>query len=195
LGHMSEGTDKLGSIRLTCVPAQHSSARTGWDKGTSLWAGFIIEQFACKPSTAPNRTAVYFAGDTGYRAEAKGAYCPAFEQIGERFGPIDFSAIPIWRGGTLSFLASWGVRLHHEALTLATHATPDDAVAIHSDVRSKASLGIHFATFAGSEDEATYPIGLLEEACLDASIPMDVTQVNGFGICDIGLTVLVPLRT
>ena len=54
--------DELGSLRISCVPAQHGSARTGWDKCTTLWAGFVIEQFACKPSEAPSRTTVYFAG-------------------------------------------------------------------------------------------------------------------------------------
>lgn len=49
--------------------------------------------------------------DTGYRAEAKGPVCPAFEQIGKRYGPMDFSAIPIWRGGTLNFVSYMGVRV------------------------------------------------------------------------------------
>lgn len=62
MNERSEDIDELGSIRISCVPAQHSSARTGWDKCSSLWAGFVVEQFACKPSEAPSRTTVYFAG-------------------------------------------------------------------------------------------------------------------------------------
>lgn len=58
----SDDIDELGSIRISCVPAQHGSARTGWDKCSSLWCGFVVEQFACKPSEAPSRTTVYFAG-------------------------------------------------------------------------------------------------------------------------------------
>ena len=57
-----EELDELGSLRISCVPAQHNSARTGWDKNTSLWCGYVIEQFACKPSEAPTRTCIYFAG-------------------------------------------------------------------------------------------------------------------------------------
>lgn len=65
-----------------------------------------------------------------------------------------FPLIRFWLGMlTLKVLIMFYCQLHHEALTLATHATPDDAVCIHSDVKSKASLGMHFATFAGSEDE------------------------------------------
>lgn len=131
---------------------------------------------------------------------------------------MDFSAIPIWRGGTLNFVSYMGVRvserrlpilavysvnslnhtavlqLHPEALTLATHATPEDAVSIHSDVLSRSSLAIHYATFAGSEDEATYPIALLEEACKKADIDVSMNEDDGFGVCDVGETLVIPVR-
>jgi N-acyl-phosphatidylethanolamine-hydrolysing phospholipase D len=57
-------TRGLGNIKITCVPAQHHSARAGIDKKATLWAGFVIEQFADKEKGAvcPTRTAVYFAG-------------------------------------------------------------------------------------------------------------------------------------
>ena len=86
------------------------------------------------------------------------------------------------------------IQLHHESLTLATHATPEDAVSIHNDLRSRASMAMHFATFAGSEDEATYPVSLLQEACTDAGIDMDIGKDRGLGVCDIGETVIVPVR-
>lgn len=47
------------------------------------------------------------------------------------------------------------MQIHPEALTLATHATPEDAVSIHTDVLSRSTLAIHYATFAGSEDEVS----------------------------------------
>ena len=43
----------------------------------------------------------YFAGDTGYRTvldgedEEKVPHCPAFKEIGERFGGFEFAMIPI----------------------------------------------------------------------------------------------------
>lgn len=57
-------THGLGKVKITCVPAQHESARTGVDKKHALWAGFVIEQFAKreKGAIAPERTVVYFAG-------------------------------------------------------------------------------------------------------------------------------------
>jgi len=44
---------------------------------------------------------VYFAGDTGYRAvrdgedEDKVPVCPAFVEVGERFGGFDMALLPI----------------------------------------------------------------------------------------------------
>lgn len=49
--------------------------------------------------------------DTGYRGRLEGPVCPVFNEIGERFRQIDFAAIPIWRGGTLSFIAKIGLRV------------------------------------------------------------------------------------
>lgn len=69
----------------------------------------------------------------------------------------------------LSLSAGAYPQIHPEALTLATHATPEDAVSIHTDVLSRSTLAIHYATFAGSEDE----VGLLttrNEAMLTVSI-------------------------
>lgn len=111
LPHAVVDREDQGAIRITCVPAQHASARTGVDASSTLWAGFVVEQLAGTGSDAPERVSVYFAGDTGYRGSPQGETCPAFKQIGERFGPIDFAAIPIWRGGTLSFISQWGVRV------------------------------------------------------------------------------------
>jgi hypothetical protein len=37
--------------------------------------------------------------------------CPAFKQIGDKYGPFDLAMIPIWRGGSLSFIAAAGLRV------------------------------------------------------------------------------------
>jgi L-ascorbate metabolism protein UlaG (beta-lactamase superfamily) len=47
---------------------------------------------------------VYFAGDTGYRTvrdgedEDKVPVCPAFAEVGERFGGVDVALLPIGYG-------------------------------------------------------------------------------------------------
>ena len=82
---------------IVCVPAQHQSARTPFDRNHTLWAGFV---FLSPPSssapivvgahthgatdapgdavihgdsvTLPRHTRFYFSGDTGYRSVPKG---------------------------------------------------------------------------------------------------------------------------
>jgi N-acyl-phosphatidylethanolamine-hydrolysing phospholipase D len=67
-------------------------------------------------------------------------------------------------------------------------------VSIHTDVLSRSSLAIHYATFAGSEDEATYPIALLEEACSKREIEVSMNEDDGFGVSDVGEMLVIPVR-
>lgn len=109
--------------------------------------------------------------DTGYRRFASSqAVCPVFKDIGHRFGPIDLSFLPIWRGGTLGFVSYTGFSLDHNALFVAHHSTPKDAVDLHQDVRSRCSIPIHFATFVGSVDETLEATSELAEACEQAGV-------------------------
>lgn len=51
--------------------------------------------------------------DTGYRRHRRCAQpvCPAFDEVGLKFGPFDLSFIPIWRGGSLGFVSAIGLRV------------------------------------------------------------------------------------
>jgi len=120
-------------LRITCVPAQHNSGRGALDKDTTLWCGWVIEQFLCsknEASVSETRRfgSIYHAGDTGYRRVATSdVVCPAFKEIGDRFGSFDLAFIPIWRGGTLGFFSNLGLRLSHNELPAQNHASPSDA--------------------------------------------------------------------
>ena len=61
----------------------------------------------------------FFAGDTGY--------CPAFKEIGKKYGPFDLSAIPI---------GAYEPRYMMEP----QHVDPEQAVKIHIDINSKKSV-------------------------------------------------------
>jgi N-acyl-phosphatidylethanolamine-hydrolysing phospholipase D len=154
-------------LRFTCVPAQHNSGRGGFDQGTTLWSGWAIEQFIASPSqdgtaSSPShpgkisrKGAVYHAGDTGYRRSAGSpSVCPIFKEIGAKFGGFDLAFIPIWRGGSLGFISYLGLRLGHDEIPSALHASPADALDIHGDVKSRHSVGVHFGTWVGSVNES-----------------------------------------
>lgn len=110
--------DGIGSIKVTCTPAQHFSGRGLFDRNASLWASWAIEglhrdtgesrmkvneRFELFPRTSERLNCCsqcYFGGDTGYCAveddkshdlDESRPYCPAFKEIGDRFNGFDVS--------------------------------------------------------------------------------------------------------
>lgn len=155
---LPEGVGIGATFKISCTPAQHNSGRSGLDGGSTLWSGWAIERFtrASKDSVEQIRKgSVYHAGDTGYRRTTKSSViCPAFQEIGNKFKGFDLSFVPIWRGGSLGFISYLGLRLSHHDIPSALHCSPADAVEIHKDVKSRNTIGVHFGTFIGSENES-----------------------------------------
>jgi len=182
---LKEGSDEV-ILRFSCVPAQHNSGRGALDKDTALWCGWVIEQILCSKdeanvSATRRYGSIYHAGDTGYRRLATSdVVCPAFKEIGSKFGSFDLSFIPIWRGGTLGFLSNMGLRLSHKDMPAQNHGSPMDAVAMHLDVKSRNTIGIHFGTFVGSENEALEAVIEFGEAC-DAKGVQDLVKIKDAG--------------
>jgi N-acyl-phosphatidylethanolamine-hydrolysing phospholipase D len=191
-----QGASEEMMLRFSCVPAQHNSGRGALDQGTTLWCGWVIEQLLVSKDEAESsktkvKGAIYHAGDTGYRRTAKSsAVCPVFSEIGRKFGPVDLSFVPIWRGGSLGFISQLGLRLSHKDIPSALHAAPVDAIDIHKDVLSRNSIAVHFGTFIGSENESLEAIMEFEEARVDRNVlRLDEPEVEGrsrAGIIDIG---------
>ena len=86
------------SVKLTCTPCQHLSSRTPWDLCHTLWSSWAVEDTS---SSATAKSKVWFGGDTAYRTVKKGEnpadqpVCPAFKEIGDKFGQFDLALIPI----------------------------------------------------------------------------------------------------
>lgn len=120
-------------MTITAVPAQHFSGRWGWHTNTTHWAGYVVEIEREKGEVKR----FYFVGDTGYNSQD-------FRKIGERFGSIDLSLIPIGSYAPTQFMAP-------------VHIDPKGAVDIHLETRSKLSLGMHWKTFKLSSEGADQP--------------------------------------
>ena len=105
-------------VRVQAVPAQHFSARGTLDRNKTLWSGFVLKR---------NEGNIYFAGDTGYNTHT-------FKEIGQRCSPIAVSLIPIGAYQPIWFMSP-------------VHCSPEEAVIIHKEVRSKKSIATHFGTF------------------------------------------------
>ena len=161
------------TARIGCLPCQHTSARTAFDKGMTLWASWSIESGGQK---------VWFGGDTGYRAvpelpkdvddygpEHKYPHCPAFEQIGACRGPFDLGLIPI---------GAYDPRF----IMSPMHANPYDSVNIFKDVKCKRAMGIHWATWVLTEEDVLEPPQMLKKALAKTGI----AEQGVFDVCDIG---------
>jgi N-acyl-phosphatidylethanolamine-hydrolysing phospholipase D len=149
------------TLRVTCVPAQHNSARTPWDRNTTLWCGFACSAAEAGAAGEPPST-FYFSGDTGYRAVERGSppfshgettapRCPAFKDIGARRGPFDLALLPIGAYSPRGFMSSF-------------HASPSDAVEILADVRARAAVGMHWGALPLTDEPPMQPVEWLKEA-------------------------------
>jgi N-acyl-phosphatidylethanolamine-hydrolysing phospholipase D len=110
---------RVGSIRITCTPAQHSSGRSVLlnDQNRRLWASWVL---------ASDTRRFYFGGDTGYFA--------GFREIGRRLGPFDVAALPI--GGYSDYP-------HHHP----NHVSPEESVRAFEDLRGHLLVPMHWGTF------------------------------------------------
>lgn len=159
--------------RIGCLPCQHISARTAFDKGHTLWSSWSIESGGKK---------VWFGGDTGYRAvpelpkevddygpEHDYPHCPAFKQIGNLRGPFDLGLIPIGAYDPRYIMSSM-------------HANPFDSVNIFIDTKCKRAMGIHWGTWVLTEEDVLEPPQLLKKALKGKDIP----EEGVFDVCEIG---------
>lgn len=126
-------TRRVAGVTVTCVPAQHWSARTPFDANRRLWGGWVV--------AGPDRR-FYFAGDTGY-------YEPMFREIAERVGPLDLASIPI------------GAYMPPEIMRFS-HITPEQAVRAFLDVRARVLVPNHYGTFDLADEPFDEPPVRLE---------------------------------
>ena len=75
--------------------------------------------------------AASLGGDTGY--------CSVFKEIGAKYGPFDLCAIPVG-----AYEPRW---FHRPA-----HLDPEEAVQVHQDVQSKASIAVHCCTWSLTDE-------------------------------------------
>ncbi|KAK3077906.1 hypothetical protein LTS18_008945, partial [Coniosporium uncinatum] len=158
---------------IGCLPCQHTSARTPFDKSHTLWASWSVESGGKK---------VWFGGDTGYRAVPKlpkgendydpkfnFPHCPAFKQIGSLRGPFDLGLIPI---------GAYDPRF----IMSPMHANPYDSVNIFTDTKCRRAMGIHWGAWVLTEENVLEPPQLLKKALKWKDLP----EEGVFDVCDIG---------
>ena len=105
-------------LKITLMPAVHWSKRTLTDTNKTLWGSFLIEYKDKK---------IFFACDTGYGN--------IYKELGKKYGPIDLTFINI---GAYDFRPMFEKSIYH--------STPEEALNIGKDLKSKKILGMHWGT-------------------------------------------------
>ncbi|MDB6080597.1 MAG: hypothetical protein JWO82_4344 [Akkermansiaceae bacterium] len=138
-----DSAEILPGLRVTATPAQHFTARTPFDRNHGHWCGWLIEGAGAR---------LWHTGDSGY--------CPAFKEIGERFGPIDFGMIPIG-----AYSPRWFMR--------DMHMDPKEAVQVFQDTHCRRAVAMHWGTFRLTDEPTGEPPIELRAALSAAGIPTD----------------------
>jgi N-acyl-phosphatidylethanolamine-hydrolysing phospholipase D len=121
-------------VRIHAVPVRHWSKRTLFNTNRTLWGGFVIEAGGLR---------FYFAGDTGYG--------PDFRDAAAHYGAPDVAMLPIG-----AYAPQWFMG--------AMHMNPEEAVQAHLDLGSKLSVGMHWGTFALTDEPMDEPPQRLKAA-------------------------------
>ena len=116
-------------LKVTLLPAVHWSKRSLTDMNKTLWGNFLIEYKGKK---------ILFACDTGYG--------DIYKDLGEKYGPIDLTMINI---GAYDFKPMFDKSIYH--------TTPEEALNVAKDLKSKKVMGTHWGTFVLSLEPIMEP--------------------------------------
>ena len=116
-------------LKITLLPAVHWSKRSLTDGNKTLWGSFLIEHKGIK---------IFFACDTGYGN--------IYKELGKKYGPIDITMINI---GAYNFKPMLDKSIYH--------TTPEEALKVAKDLKSKKVMGTHWGTFVLSLEPIMEP--------------------------------------
>ena len=159
---------RLGDVEIVLVPAQHWSARGLNDRMKTLWGGFAVLAPDCH---------LFFAGDTGYSRDFQDIHAHfASRQSPEAGGGFDVALLPIGAYEPRWFMTQ-------------QHVNVEEAVKIHRDLQAKRSMGVHWGTFALTDEALDEPPRALAAQRDAQGMPADE-----FFVLAIGETCKLPPR-
>jgi N-acyl-phosphatidylethanolamine-hydrolysing phospholipase D len=158
----------IKGVDFHLTPVQHWSARGVGDRSSTLWGGWAV---------LGSDFHWYFAGDTGYSrdfADTRAKFAPL--QTAEMGGGFDLALIPIG-----AYEPRW--------FMTRQHVNPTESVRIHQDMGAKHSVGVHWGTFALTDEP-------LDQPPIDLAIATNALGVadNSFGVLAIGQSLQLPKR-
>ena len=133
-------------IKVTLLPAVHWGKRTLFDTNKKLWTNFLIEYDGKK---------ILFCSDTGYGK--------IYKELGNKYGPIDLTLINI---GAYDF-KKMGIEKS------IYHTTPEEALEVAKDLKSKKIIGMHWGTVVLSLEPIMEPPKRFKEKAKDFGYSKD----------------------
>jgi N-acyl-phosphatidylethanolamine-hydrolysing phospholipase D len=130
----------VGGLKVTATPAQHWTRR-GRRSFERLWCSFMIES---------KNISAYFGADSGY--------CPAFREIGDRFGSCDIAMLPIG-----AYEPRWFMK--------SAHMNPEEAVQSFLDLKARIMVPMHWGTFRLTDEDMLEPPTRTRAAWQAAGLP------------------------
>ena len=116
-------------LKVIFLPAVHWSKRSLTDTNKTLWGSFLIEYKNIK---------ILFTCDTGYGN--------IYKDLGKKYGPIDITIINI---GAYDFKPMFDKSIYH--------TTPEEALNVAQDLKSKKVIGMHWGAFVLSLEPIMEP--------------------------------------
>jgi len=121
------GTERLGDVEITALPAIHWSKRGLADECRSLWCGYAL---------ATEGFRLYLSGDTGYG--------PVFSEIGARLAPFDLALVGVGA-------------YEPRRVMRASHANPEEGARIAREVGAGETFGMHWGAIVLSDEPPLEP--------------------------------------
>lgn len=117
---------EMEGIKFAFTPSRHFSGRGLFDRFETLWGGWVIQ--------SPNYN-LYFSGDGGYGDH--------FKEIGEKYGPFDFTMIECGQ-----YDERWN----------QIHMMPEESAQACVDLKTKTAMPVHWAAFTLALHSWTDPV-------------------------------------
>ncbi|KAK9480021.1 beta-lactamase superfamily domain-containing protein [Lipomyces japonicus] len=147
---------------VACTPAMHWSGRGLFGSNQTLWCSFLILH--------DSKPVVFHAGDSGYSPEL-------FAGIAEVYGTgCQVALVPCG-----AYDPRWHLR--------SQHCDPAEAVQIMADLQARRLIGVHWGTFAITDEHFLEPKHKLE------SIAQEKGQSNNIWAAQFGQTVVIRISS
>lgn len=208
----------VGTIRVVCTPAQHTSARGVGDKNKTLWCSWALgslvpstpqeqldaqaekhdvhvtpvelpaQQNETELSNFLSTPRLYFAGDTGYRTVSTPN--PTVEEAAKFPHCPAFSTIGSLLGPFDLALLPIGLYSPRDFMS-SVHCCPEDSACLAKDVKAKRSIGMHYGTVRGGLSGQYEDVLEPPRRWKKACEDAGLRWGEQAGLCDIGETVVV----